>query len=427
MPLAITAMGVQAPEQPEAPKIYNETYRHSIVDSTYQPEQSLLSMVTGSPRLCQYFRQSLGEQEEPKEFSPGSVGTYQSYLQVDKLPIKIEGDASFSFNAETGEGDKLYTGWVIFDIVPVRHDVFIMDIGDGFAGLFAITEQPEIRNVTANKVYQIQFRQLGILTKALFDELDGRVTERFIYSKDSALFGGHSLITRGEDEIAKELFQWVSTIGNFIMREYYWNPERTIVFDRDGEKVYDPYLVNFICAVMPPDCRTLYPGINQFSLQYGGLEKGRWGTINIWEVLLRGDWNLLQTCDNKAAVVETSRLMNSRMYGNLRSSKIRYFITTNPDDFLAYKVYFNMDGYPILEPGRQEDISYLFSAEFYKGAPQGEFENLVYSSYRDQFIDHERLLAYCKTYFELGYRERLYHGAILLRLLHFARKIGGPL
>lgn len=428
MALAVTPMGKVIPPAPEAPKILSETYRHSIVDSTYQPERSLLSMVTGRPRISQYFRCFLGADEEPKPFDPGAVGTYQSYTKIENMPLKIEGDGSFSFNPETGESDVTYSGWMLFDAAPIRHDVFIMDIGDGLAGIFAIHEQPEIRNFTANKVYQIQFKMRGILTKPIFTILMGRVVgEELIYSKDSALHGGHSVITTKEEKTGEQLFKWSFTIANYIMREFYWNPESTIVYERNKDKLYDPYLVNFLCAVLPPEARTTYPAINQFSIQYGGLEHSHFGTVNIWEVLLRSDMNLLKICDNKAAVVETTRLQNTRLYGNLRSSKIKYFLTTNPKDFLTYKLYLNMDGYPILQPGREEQITYLFSAEFYKGSPQGEFENLVYSSYRDQQIDHERLLAYCEGYFDLTLQERLYHGAILLRLLMLARAIGGPL
>lgn len=431
MSLAITPVGTAKPPVAEAPKIYAETFRHSIVDSTWQPERSLLSEVDGSPRLCQYYRQFLQDGEEPRPFAPGGVGTYQSYTTITRLPIKIEGNGSFNFNPETGESDMTYGGWLLFDVAPIRHDVMIMDIGDGHAGILAITEQPEIKNETANKVYYIQFKLLGFLRKIDNDILVGKTVQSRVYSKDSALHGGHSLITTNEEQVGKELFQWNLTISNFIMREFYWNPERTIVFPygtgETTQMVYDPYLVNFLCAVLHPEARTLYPPISTFSVQYGGLEKGRYGTINIWEVLLRCDMNLLQICTNKAARMETSRLQNTRLYGNLRSSKIKWFITTNPEDFKQYKVYYNTDGYPILQPGNEEKITYLFSEGFYTGNPEGEFENLVYSSYRDQLIDHARLLAYCKTYFTLTPKEQLYHGAILLRLLGFARRIGGPL
>lgn len=427
MSFSITPLGENAPIIPEAPTIYSKSYRHSIVDSTYQPERSMLSMVKGRPRLGQYFSCWLGESEEPKPFAMDGLGTYQSYYCIDNVPLKIDGQGSFSFNAQMAESEEVYSAWVIFDVVPCLHDVIIMDVGDGNAGLFAITEQPEIRNVTANKVYQIQIKFLSILTEEMFNILSSRVVKNGVYSKDSALHGGHSVITHGEEKIGQELFNWLNTIGSYIMREFYWNPECTIVFERNGQKVYDPYLVNFLCAVIPPNARTLYPQINQFSIQYAGLERGRYGVNNVWEFLLRGDMNILKICDNTAAIVETTRLQPTRLYGNLRSSKIRYFITTDPKDLLVYNTVYNQDGYPILQPSSEENITYLFSAEFYKGAPQGEFENLVYSSYRDQQIDHQRLLDYCNGYFELELREQLYHGAILLRLLQLSRAIGGPL
>lgn len=428
MTFSISPLGKTAPVEPEAPKIFSESFRHTIVSSSYQPERSMLSMVDGAPRIAQYFRCFSGADEERQPFNPSGVGTYQSYTKIDNVPLKIEGAGSFSFDPEKAESEVTYSAWIIADVNPGLHDVLILDIGDGNAGLCAIHEQPEIRNQTANKVYLIQFKILCILTKQLFETLESRVVGTpSVYSKDSALHGGHSVITKGEESVGNELFKWGMTISNYIMRTFWWSPEKTIVYEREKNKVYDPYLVNFLCAVIPPEARTTYPQINQFSVQYGGLEKSRFGDINVWEFLLRCDMNLLQICDNKAAIIGTERLQNSRLYGNLRSSKIRYFLTTHPEDFLNYKVFYNTDGYPIVRKGTQENITYLFSEGFYKGSPEGEFENLVYSSYKDNAIDHRRLLAYCNDYFKLDEVTRLYHGAILLRLLGFARKIGGPL
>ncbi|MDH1421257.1 hypothetical protein [Pseudomonas aeruginosa] len=431
MSLDINPIGRDIPIEPETPRIYSETYRHSIVDSVWQPEQSLLSEVEGRPRLCQYFRQFLNPGEEPKPFYPGNTDTYQSYVRIDRLPLKIDGDETFNFDPQTGESTKIFNFWFTTDANPIRHDVFIVDIGDGRAGLFACTEQPEIRNFTANKVYFVTAVLRGILDQETDTILQGRVVQHRVYSKDSVLHGGASLITKGEEEVGQKLFQWNQTIASHILKRFYWNPERTIVFDKKGtnekDKVYDPYLVNFLTAFITPDMRQNYPPINQFSVQYGGLEYSRWGTNNIWEVLLRGDLNLLKVCDNKAALVEVTRLMNSRLYGNLSSSKIRWFVTTNPKDFIAYRVHFNMDGYPIVIPGKQEDITYLFSQGFYHGKPEGAFESLLYRTLTTKVTDHKELLAYCEGYFDKEPVEQLYEGAILLMLLKYARKFGGPL
>lgn len=427
-------LGDQTPPEPEAPRIHSESYRHAVVDSTYQPERVLLSQDSGTPRVCRFYHQFLEQSDEPKPFTLEGVGTYQPYEVIESLPLLLDdGNGSFSFNPQTAEVEKKYVARVVFDKVPTIHDVFIFDIGDGNAGLFAITDQPEIREATANKRYEFQFAFLSIVNEQIDVILESRVVKRWVYYRDSALNGGRTLISGTLEKTAKELFGWKTTIAQYILTEFYWNPENTIVFDRPGtpegktEKIYDPYLVNFLTAVITPDMRGRYPCINQFSLQYGGLEDARYGPINIWTFLLRHDMNILPLCSRKAKVIDVNRVEATRLYGNLRSSRIRHFITTNPDDFKKYSAYINVDGYPILKPSPEYDISYMFSEGFYLGHPTGEFEDLVYSSYRDQLIDHERLLKYVKDYFKLTPMERLYHGAILIRLIDLSRKIQGPL
>jgi hypothetical protein len=428
MPLAINPIGAVETPEPETPKIYHERYRHSIVDSSFEPEKNILTQVDGIPRLVQWFNPFLGADEEPSPFAPSGAPTYQSYTCIDRVIIHQEGAGAFNFDPETAESDIKFSAYVAFDIVPVKTATFIADIGDGNAGIFAVTEQPEIKNNTANKVYLVTCQYLGILTKEWFEELDSRVVQRLVYNRDSALTGGAATVTTGEFETGKELFQWRGTIANYIMREHYWNPERTINWvTQDKKNVYDPYLVNFIQAVMPPDLRTTYPPINQLSTQYGGREYGSFGDLNIWEVLLRGDFNLLSQCQRDAALIQVSRIQQTRMYGSVRSSKFDLFVATDPKRFLIYSEYYNADGFPILRPSKEEKLTYLFSEGFYTGVPEGEFEHLVFDILKNKMVDHKRLLAYCKTYWDLTPLDKLYNGAILLLLLQVARRMGSPL
>lgn len=428
MTFSINPLGKDIPPEPEAPKIYNDAYKHTIVDSSYQPETSLLSMVDGSPRLGEWYRNSTGRDEEISPFSPDNVGTYQSYDRIKNVIVKQEGDGAFGFDPEKAESTKTFSGYVIFDLNPNKWDVIIFDIGDGNAGLFTVIEQPEIRNFTANKVYYVTYQLLGILNNGWYAALNERVINEYVYSKDAALHSSQAVISPGAFQVAEQLFGWRSTIANYLLREFYWQPEMTIAFaTNDTEMVYDPYLVNFINAVLPPDLRTTFPFINEFSLQYGGLTKSYNGTINVWEVLLRGDFNLLRVCDSKAAMIQTARLVNTRTYGNLSSSKFRWFITTNPEDFKQYLAFFNADGFPLMMGSLEADVpNYLFSEEFFKGAPVDEFEQMVWSILKLKVIDKPKLLAYCETYFDLPKRKQLYHGAILLLLLEVSRKLGDP-
>lgn len=430
----IGPLGTEIPPEQEQPKIYSEEYRHSIVVGTYQPETSLLSMVQGTPFLVEYYRQEGARDEEPQPFDPDNAATYNSYMRIRKLIIKSEGDGSANFNPEKAEMGITYTGWITFDVAPIRGDVWISEITDGRAGLFQITQQPEFPAFSANKVYRITFEMVGILQKYWADELDRRVVKEMVYSRDSALSGGVGLITEESFDLEGELFAWRTTIGNWIMRNYWWNPERTIAFNVSGDTnirggyVYDQYLVNFLCAVIEPDMRTMYPTITQFSTQYGGRDFGNYGTINIWEVLLRGDFNLLPQCKPDAMMIGVDRLVNSRLYGNLRSSKFTYFICTDPEEYKLYKEYFNMDGYPLLRPSPESKVSnYVFSAGFYNGIPEGDFEGLVFKILRDQLVPRKELLKYCKEeYFKLDKQKQLYYGAILILLIQVSRRFGVP-
>jgi len=429
--LSINPLGTVAPPEQEAPKIASERYRHTIVESSLQPETGLLTMYDGVPTLAEVYVPRIGADEESSPFGPSNVPVYQSYERIKNMILFQDGDGAFNFDPETAEStQELTVYWIANNYVPKKWTVFIMDIGDGYAGLFQVKENPQIMNLTANKGYQLTCQFIQILTEFYHQALVQRTVKDLSYSKDSALHGGSAIVTDGVLEMGEKLFQWNGTIANYIMREHYWDPERTIAFKGSGGRgmIYDQYLVNFICATMPPDYRNTYPIINQFGMTYGGREFGGRGDINIWEVLLRGDFNLLPECKKEAAIIDVGRIVQTRMYGSLRSSKFEYFVATDPERYLAVKSYNNIDGYPIIAPSKEETIpTYLFSEEFYAGNPQGEFENLVVDALKKKFVSHERLLAYCEGFFTLDERERLYHGAILLLLLQVARKLRSPL
>lgn len=424
MPLAINPVGTIKDIPAEAPKIYNERYKHSIVDSAYQPETSILSMVGGTPRLVEYYRQYLGVTEEPFSFQPAGLALYQSYTRIKQMIIKDDGDGAFSYDPETGQSAKDYSSHVIFDLAPIKGDCFITDIGDGNAGLCMITEQPEIRNFTANKVYLVSWRMMGILSREMYGELNKRVVHDYVYSKDSALMGGNAVITTGDYEVQKSLMKWAITLSGHLFRTFYWNPEKTFALITNNQhKVYDQYLVDFLCTIIPNELREGYPYINRLSTQYGGREYGLHGELNIWDVLLRRDFNLLGQCNPRMGIVSTDRLYATRSYGTIRNSKFDKVIVGDPTLYNTMEAFFNMEGYPILTYDADNTTSYLFSANFYKGIPEGEFETLVLNILKDNVIDRKRLLKYCEGYFDLTKWQQLYYGGILILLILVTRKV----
>jgi len=96
MGLKATPLGSVIPPEPERPKIYSNTYKHSIVDSAYTPETSLLSMVDGTPRLMEYYRRKLMPDEELSQFQPDNSAVYQSYTRIKNLVGKQDGAGAYA-------------------------------------------------------------------------------------------------------------------------------------------------------------------------------------------------------------------------------------------------------------------------------------------------------------------------------------------
>lgn len=440
-------LGTQPEPIPDVPRIYADRYKHSIVDSQYNPSQNLLTMVSGTPRLTEYYRGVYNETEEPISFQPSDINTYQSYTRIKGLVIKEQGEGSFNFDPTTGTSTKTFSAYTLFDLTPIKGDLMITDIGDGNAGLFMIFEQPEIFNVTADKVYLIQYKFLEILNSTVFEQLNARVVEELVYTKDSVLNGGHAVIDHGTFNTQKELMSWRETIASHILNNHYWNAERTIALvehnpdytsmNMDGLDpfngamfyVYDPYLVEFLSGMLPPELRGGYNHIQMHSVEYGGLTFSRKGTMNIWEVLKTRNFNGLPQCKPKATWIDTQWFYNTRYYGNIRNSKFTFVLVTNPEDYQKLNKNISTQGSGVLgtftfaNPRPNKEVDYFLSESFYSGVPAGEFEELVVDILKHNIMDRERLLTYCNTFWELPAKEQLYKGAILLYLIQLSRKV----
>lgn len=423
MAFAITPAGNANSPAPEDVKIYSDNYRHAIVDSVYQNEGSILSLVPGTPVLVEYYRQAQGASEEQHAFQPGS-GVYQQYTRIKELIIK-EKDFSFSFDPEKGISIKTGSAYVIFGLTPLKGDTFIADIGDGNAGWFTITEAPKLSEFTANKVYQIEYVMQGILSKTIFDELENYVIEELVYTRDQHLNGGTPIITEGEYGLKKEIESWSKTIVHNVYERFYWEEERSLAVIDKTFRYYDPYLTKAFLAMAKTEMRATYPRLSTFSLEYGGNKAAQHGVYNIWDVLFRDDWNILPRCKSEAAIVDVKRLYSTRMYGNIRSTAYNGVIVTDPENYPDMTGWITWrDTIPSYKVADDIQIPYLFSEEFYKGEPQTEFEHLVVDILKHDIVDLKRLLAYLKTYWTLTDWQQLYYAPILLLMIVKSRKMG---
>lgn len=422
MALNITPIGDSNLPAPEAPRIYSEHYHHPIVDSVYQNENSLLSMVKGHPRLVEYYRHVVKSSTEAHAFQPGS-GVYQQYTRIKNVIIK-ESDLSFDFNPANATAGKTGSALTNFGLVPGKGDTFISDIGDGYAGLFNITDV-KFSEFTSNKVYTIDYVLVGIVTQAIAEELNSYVIEELYYSRDQHLNGGNPIITQGDYDYKKLINGWYPTLVHYIYETFYWETERTLSYQIGNKNFYDPYLVKAFLNITNSEVLGTYPRLFTFSLEYGGNKAAQHGVYNIWDVLFRDDWNLLKRCSNQAALISSTVFYSTRLHGNIRSSDFDGVVVTDPQNFrdMSDWVSWN-DNIANDNPAPPTPIDYLFSPDFYQGNPITPFEALVVDVFKNNIFDLAKIYNTLEGYWDLAPKEQLYYGVIMIAMIHKTRRMG---
>lgn len=422
MALNIGPVGVAPSPEPESPKIYSEAYKHPIVDSVYQNEGSLLSMVPGTPVLTEYYRHVVKSGTEVHAFQPGS-GVYQSSTRIRELIIKFQ-DESYSFNEISAQSSRSGMAYVIFGLVPIKGDAFIADIGDGNAGWFTVTSV-STKEFTANKVYQIEFYFNGILNNDIAKELNDSVIEELVYSRDQHLNGGTPLISTGEFDLKKKVHSWFGTIARYVYEEFYWENERTLSYVKNDRHYYDPYVVNAFMGAIGNDTGP-YPKLSLHTLEYSGNRRAQHGVNNIWDVIVRGDWNMLPRCKPTAAIVDVKRLYSTRLHSSMRATSFTGVIVTNPEDYGDMSGFLKWLDTSIMGVALPNEKigTYLFSDDFYKGKPAAGFEQMVVDIFKNNIVDLKVLNAYLETYWSLTKWQQFYYSPILLLMINKSRKMG---
>ncbi len=400
-------------------------YRNALVQSRYSNTTSLLSNVTGTPVQTTYYRQHSGADEEQIGLQLDDIATYQSYQRINNLIIKFEGRPAFSFDAVQAVSSEEGTGWIIADVSPMLGDMFVRDIGDGRAGLYQITAQPELRSYAMDKIYLVTFMLLDIVTPAIQDNLDRKVVKEYYYTKDSALSGGNALITEENYTLMRELLGIQPILLRRLYEVGYFNPEETMVTrESTGYLVYDEDLVNFLTMIIAVQDVVAMKPIKRINTQVGS-GFGYTKSLNVYDALLQGNPDILLTCPQHRYRYGRRQFFGTRFYGGANFSKIDYFLLSHKIDYNGMG-YDNIPGLPRgyfpSEEAIVEEENY-WSAGFYIGEPANEFEKLVYDFCFKNIRDRASILAYAKKALSLTGQDALYQYGVLIMMIQVSRRI----
>lgn len=417
------------PTSTENSTVYHKDYRHSIVDSSYQPNTSLLHNVTGQPVYCDYYRQYAGQDEELIGLQVGGIATYQSYTLIKGMIYKRDGDASRNWNAERYEVDQVWMGYFIFDLVPLEGDILIQDIGDGRAGLVQINKTPEPMNIYMDKVYLAECKLVAEMTQLIEDDLKSKVVQTKVFSAESALKGGRAVIANDDFQVNKELDHWGYFLTNHLLTKNYWNPERTVaIHGQEETKGYDPYLVDFLTKVIPGYYRSGLPNIKPVNYKVG-VNYNYNKSLTIWDCLLQGNFDILPMVNRTHYIYSRDTLFGTRAYPGFTATRFDWIVLDEPLDFdFIAQDWKTISGYSGYYPSDEKPtpLNYYFSESFYKGEPgKDEFENWCLSFFKDRVIDRTKLLSLCKEYPAWNRLDQLYRVGILLVAINVAKRVIG--
>ncbi|UPT53866.1 indole-3-glycerol phosphate synthase/phosphoribosylanthranilate isomerase [Vibrio phage phiKT1019] len=422
------APGINDKPDLNKPTVYAKEYRHAIVDSEYVPHTSLLHNVSGQPIRCDYYRQFLGQDEEVVGLQLNDISTYQSYTEIRNLVYKRDGDPSRNWNEERYEVNQTWVGHFLFDLTPLKADIFVQDIGDGRAGLVQLTKTPEPMNIYKDKVYMCECTLLAEMNQEIEDNIRSKVVETSWFSAESALNGGQAIITENDRTLNKKLDRWAYMISQHLLTTHYWNPERTIAIVEDDKLYYyDAFLVRYLQRVIP---HKYIPGANPIeSLNFNvGRNFNYDKELTIWDCFIQGSFDFLPMVSKKLYKYNRTSLMSSRGYTGFLATKFDYILLPSELKFNELNsLYISRDnglGYrPPMEEG--VEVPNYFSEAFYAGSYADDFEQWCQEFFGKRTVDREKLLKLCEAYSTWGAKDQIYRAGLLVSAIMTSKRVFG--
>lgn len=421
-----TIGGGKSPER--APVALPEDYRHPLVESRYVPHTSLLTFVPGTPTLVEYYRGYYGKDEEQHGFQPESIETYQSYTRVHNMILKIDnGNGNYNFVPDSGIGTHQLTGYLLFDLTPNIGDVFIKDIGDGRAGLYVINAQPELRTITADKVYYFEAMLETVVTAQIAQNLNSKVVKELYYSKESAVNGGNAVLTEYDWTLNQELTKLRYAIMDDLLANCYFSDENTIIVPNEqNDWLYDPYLAKFLSYVIPANEIAPRKKIQLLNANYYVDNRQQQEPSTVWDMFYRNDFNHPERYKHDYWVHNRSSLINTRYYGNIFYSKIDRMINIHKNGAMIhpYRTTGALLPSPIPAVPRYPTFeglpwNHFFGPDFYMGGGT-EIQKFVWRMFRDKTVDKKTLFDEVNQYWVLDPVAKLYMGGIYIAAIKTA-------
>lgn len=238
---------IKAPTAPAAPPkptltIAKPDYKNIAVDQRYDPKETVLAFVEGSPWSVDYYSQVLGRDSGTSGQGLGTDPVFQQYKLISNMEVRVTSALTSSQDSQTAEMGLQGAATVYPFVIPNVGDMFVADLLDGRRGVFEVTASTRL-SVFREACHSIDYVLVDFGTPERLQDLRRKVVQTAYFEKDF-IYHGQNPVLVGEDyENLQFLRRNYGTLITQYFKRFYSKEYGTLIMPDQQQVTYDGYLV----------------------------------------------------------------------------------------------------------------------------------------------------------------------------------------
>lgn len=311
----------QIPPPPPQVAIAKPDRKSIVVDTQYNPKETLLSHIEGSSWTVSYYSQVLGRDTGAAGQGLATDPTLQQYKRVNGMEIKVTSALTNSQSEETAEMTTTGTAVCYPHVIPNKGDMFTADILDGRLGIFQITSTRRLA-IMRDTCHEIDYQLVDYGSRGRIDDLNSKVVQEAYFVKDF-VYHGQNPILLGDDY---ENYQFLCRNQDSLVRNYfkrfYSKEYATLILPDQVEPVYDHFLINVWFQHLDTKAARELVTLRRLVVD----DDQAMSAPSIWDLLLHRERPMMQDIFHKSGTVSTRGFQREPVMNGIRYSGIRLAI-----------------------------------------------------------------------------------------------------
>lgn len=230
----------------EVSNIVTEPGKTVVSDEYRNPTHHLMQYGVGSPWTVKaYYRQLLGINDAMSLIDVGVIDPTQQFERIDSLIISVTNALQGSQDTETMGYELSGSGEIFNSIIPNKGDVFVVDVGDGYEGVFVVLNtERKAYNKVAN--YEVQYGMVFRMSPEIQATLDATTVRTFVYEPRRLALHEDPLVTKDAHSKYVSVLELEQTLKENYANDFYSPHAKTILMPSDtNQRYYDVFVADY--------------------------------------------------------------------------------------------------------------------------------------------------------------------------------------